>query len=137
LGSRRNSASMRVSIDSHLTRQEAKMLAASPLPNCAQAVAMAVTLTQQTILERAAKTSAGKIAWFPAHIKGVARNRVLAGLFKRALVAPEGGNWWITAQGYEALGHPQPSNLAPLAAPRDADLETDVAKAEASWKKPT
>jgi hypothetical protein len=53
---------------------------------------MGITSTQQAILERAAKTSAGKIAWFPAHIKGGARNKVLAGLFKRALITPEGGS---------------------------------------------
>jgi hypothetical protein len=98
---------------------------------------MAITPTQQAILERAAKTSAGKVAWFPAHIRGGVRDKVIAGLFKRALIAPEGGSWWVTAEGYEALGHPQPIDLAPLAALHDADLETDVAKAEASWKRPT
>ncbi len=110
---------------------------ANPLPNRTQAIAMGITLTQQAILERAAKTSAGKIAWFLAHIKGGARSKVLAGLFKRALIAPDGGNWWVTAEGYEALGLPEPSNLRPLAAPHDADLEADVANAEASWKRPT
>jgi hypothetical protein len=109
----------------------------NPLPNCTQAVAMGITLTQQAILERAAKTSAGKIARFLAHIKGGAFDKVIAGLFNRALVAPEGGSWWVTAEGYEALALPQPMDLAPLAALHDADLETDVAKAEASWKKPT
>ena len=110
---------------------------AIPLPNRTHAIAMGITLTQQAILERAAKTSTGKIAWFPAHIKGGARNRVIVGLFNRALISPEGGSWWVTAEGYEALGHRQPMDLAPLAAPRDADLETDIAKAEASWKRPT
>ncbi len=113
------------------------MPTANPLPNRTHAIAMGITLTQQAILERAAKTRAGKIACFPAHIKGGARSKVLADLFKRALVAPEGGSWWVTAEGYEAVGLPQPMDLAPLAAPHDADLETDVAKAEASWKKPT
>ncbi len=79
----------------------------------------------------------GKLIGFPAHIKGGARNKVIVGLFNRALVAPEGGGWWVTAEGYEAVGHPQPIDLAPLAALHDADLESDVAKAEASWKKPT
>jgi hypothetical protein len=110
---------------------------ANPLPNRTQAVAMATAPTQQATLERAAKTSAGKVAWFPAHIEGGARNRVIVGLFNRALVAPEGGSWWVTAESYEALGLPQPMDLAPLAALHDADLETDVTKAEASWKKPT
>jgi hypothetical protein len=110
---------------------------ANPLPNRTHAIAMGITLTQQAILERAAKTSTGKIAWLPAHIKGGARSKVLAGLFNRALISPEGGSWWVTAEGYEALGLPQPMDLAPLAALHGADLETDVAKAEASWKKPT
>jgi hypothetical protein len=61
---------MRVSLDSPLTRQEPEMPPANPLPNRTQAIALGITLTQQVILERAAKTSVGKIAWFPAHIKG-------------------------------------------------------------------
>ena len=49
---------------------------------------MATTLNpnQQAILERAVQDSAGKIAWFPEHIKGGARAKVLEGLFKRALI---------------------------------------------------
>ncbi len=116
---------MQLSLDNHLTRQEPEMPPpANPLPDFTQAVAMGITLTQQAILERAAKTSASKIAKFPAHIKGGARNRVIVGLFNCALVAPEGGSWWVTAEGYEARGLPQPMDLAPLAAPHDADLAT-------------
>jgi hypothetical protein len=42
---------------------------------------MATTLNpnQQAILERAVQDSAGKIAWFPEHIKGGARAKVLEG----------------------------------------------------------
>ena len=44
----------------------------------------ALNLNQQAILEHAVQHSGGKIAWFPEHIKGGARAKVLEGLFKRA-----------------------------------------------------
>ena len=50
----------------------------------------ALNLNQQAILEHAVQHSGGKIAWFPEHIKGGARAKVLEGLFKRALITPDG-----------------------------------------------
>ena len=99
---------------------------------------MATTLNpnQQTILERAVQDNAGKIAWFPEHIKGGARAKVLEGLFKRTLITPDGDDWVVAAEGYDALGLPRPSALLPTITLDDPELEADVAKAEASWHAP-
>lgn len=99
---------------------------------------MATTLNpnQQAILERAVQDSAGKIAWFPEHIKGGARAKVLEGLFKRALITPDGDDWVVAAEGYDALGLPRPGALPPTITLDDPELEVDVTKAEASWQTP-
>lgn len=99
---------------------------------------MATTLNpnQQTILERAVQDNAGKIAWFPEHIKGGARAKVLEGLFKRALITPDGDDWVVAAEGYDALGLPRPGALPPSIKLDDPELEADVTKAEGSWQKP-
>ena len=88
---------------------------------------------QQVILEHAVQHSGGKIAWFPEHIKGGARAKVLEGLFKRALITPDGDDWVVAAEGYDALGLPRPGALPPTITLDDPELEADVAKAEASW----
>lgn len=100
---------------------------------------MAITLNpnQQAILERAVQDSAGKIAWFPEHIKGGARAKVLEGLFKRALITPDGDDWVVAAEGYDALGLSRPSALPPTITLNDPELEADVTKAEASWQTPS
>ncbi len=100
---------------------------------------MATTLNpnQQAILERAVQDSAGKIAWFPEHIKGGARAKVLEGLFKRALITPDGDDWVVAAEGYDALGLPRPGALPPTITLDDPELEADVTKAEASWQTPS
>ncbi len=97
---------------------------------------MATTLNpnQQAILERAVQDSAGKIAWFPEHIKGGARAKVLEGLFKRTLITPDGDDWVVAAEGYDALGLPRPVALPPTITLNDPELEADVTKAEASWQ---
>lgn len=99
---------------------------------------MATTLNpnQQVILERAVQDCAGKIVWFPEHIKGGARAKVLEGLFKRALITPDGDDWVVAAEGYDALGLHRPGALPPTITLDDPELEADVAKAEASWRAP-
>jgi len=99
---------------------------------------MATTLnpSQQAILERAVQNSTGKIAWFPEHIKGGARAKVLEGLFKRALITPDGDDWVVAAEGYDALGLPRLGALPPTITLDDPELEADVAKAEANWHAP-
>lgn len=100
---------------------------------------MATTLNpnQQAILERAVQDNAGKIAWFPEHIKGGARSKVLEGLFKRALITPDGDDWVVSAEGYEALGLPRQGVLPPTIMVDDPDLEAAVESAEASWQTPS
>jgi hypothetical protein len=57
-----------------------------------------IQANQQAILEHAVQDSGGKIAWFPEHIKGGARAKVLEGLFKRALITPDGDDWVVAAE---------------------------------------
>ncbi len=99
---------------------------------------MAITLNtnQQAILARAVQNSAGKIAWFPEHIKGGARAKVLEGLFKRALITPDGDDWVVAAEGYDALGLPRPGALPPTITLDDPELEAAVESAEATWQAP-
>jgi hypothetical protein len=99
---------------------------------------MAITLNpnQQAILEHAVQNAGGKIAWFPEHIKGGARTKVLEALFKRALITPDGDDWVVAAEGYDALGLPRPGALPQTITLDDPGLKADVASAEASWQKP-
>jgi hypothetical protein len=66
-----------------------------------------LTPTQQAILTHAHQHTEGKIAWFPENIKGGARQKVIDGLFKRALITNDGKDWFVAAEGYEALGVPR------------------------------
>jgi len=67
-----------------------------------------LTPAQHAILAKAINTSAGKIDWFPDNIKGGARKKVLDGLFNRALITSDGTDWFVAAEGYDALGMPRP-----------------------------
>jgi hypothetical protein len=91
---------------------------------------------QQAILARAVQENAGKIAWFPEHIKGGARTKVLEGLFKRALITPDGDDWVVAAEGFDALGLPRPGALPPTITLYDPELEAAVESAEATWQAP-
>jgi len=66
-----------------------------------------LTATQQTILAHAHQHTEGKIEWFPENIKGGARQKVLDGLFNRALITKSASDWFIAAEGYDALGVPR------------------------------
>ena len=111
-----------------------------------------LTPAQHAILAKAINTSAGKIDWFPDNIKGGARKKVLDGMFNRALITTDGTDWFVAAEGYDALGLPRTglnkigdgqfeANLDQIivnaegasAAMSDPDLEAAVAAAEASW----
>jgi hypothetical protein len=114
-----------------------------------------LTPAQQAILAHAVEHTSGKIDWFPDNIKGGARKKVLDGLFNRALITTDGTDWFVAAEGYDALGIPRPdvnrkgigqfeANLdriianaegAPAAA-SDPELEAAVTAAEATWVKP-
>lgn len=116
-----------------------------------------LTPAQHAILAKAINTSGGKIDWFPDNIKGGARKKVLDGLFNRALITPDGEGWCVAAEGYDALGMKRPHvNAEHISkfeakldaiianaeaaqddtAAADAELESAVAQAEASFKTP-
>lgn len=114
-----------------------------------------LTPAQHAILAKAINTSAGKIDWFPDNIKGGARKKVLDGMFNRALITTDGTDWFVAAEGYDALGLARPgvnktgigqfeANLDQIiayaegapAATSDPELEAAVIAAEATWVKP-
>ena len=91
-----------------------------------------LTPTQHTILSHAHQHTQGKITWFPEKIKGGARQKVIDGLFKRALITYNGRDWFVAAEGYDALGMKRPDVTPPIPEV-DAELEHAVATAEATW----
>ena len=105
---------------------------------------MKTTLTpvQHAILAYAIHNNGGRVDWFPPNIKGGARKKVLDGLFNRALTTPSGSEWWVAAEGYDALGLPRPvvtTTFATATAPAKTALETetDGIAAEPADPKPT
>lgn len=103
-----------------------------------------LTPAQHAVLAKAINVHQGKIEWFPDHIKGGARKKVLEGMFNRALITTDGADWWVAAEGYDALGMARPGpDAAPQGAPEsvaapvsdNADLEADVSACEATWAK--
>jgi hypothetical protein len=81
-----------------------------------------LTPAQHAILSYAHQHTEGKIVWFPDNIKGGARNKVLAGLVNRALITTDQKDWYIAAEGYDALGIPR---KAPVSAEAiDAVIES-------------
>ena len=105
---------------------------------------MTTTLTpvQHAILAYAIHNNEGRIVWFPPNIKGGARKKVLDGLFNRALITPAGSEWWIAAEGYDALGLPRPEAAkvfvtASAPAKTVIETETDGIAAEPANPKPT
>ncbi|WP_019561420.1 DUF3489 domain-containing protein [Caldimonas manganoxidans] len=89
-----------------------------------------LTPVQHAILAKAIHTSGGKIDWFPEHIKGGARRKVLDGMFNRALITTDGNNWFVTAEGYDALGLPRPGGNKNRAGSFEARLDQIIANAE-------
>lgn len=89
-----------------------------------------ITASQHSVLCVAIQNTNGKIVWFPEHIKGGARQKVLEGLAKRDLIVSDGVDWFVATAGYEALGCAQPAQ-ATLAA--DPEIEAAVTAAEAAW----
>jgi len=113
-----------------------------------------LTPAQHAILAHALEHTGGKIDWFPDNIKGGARKKVLDGLFNRALITSDGTDWFVAAEGYDALGIPRPvlnrksiglfeTNLDQIidnaegasVAGSDPELEAAVTAAEATWTK--
>ena len=89
-----------------------------------------LTPAQHAILAYAIEHTGGKVVWFPENIKGGARKKVLDGLFNRALITTDGADWFVAAEGYDAMGRARP---APVPLEADPEIETAVAEAEATW----
>ena len=91
---------------------------------------MQLTPAQHAILAYAIEHTGGKIEWFPDNIKGGARTKVLEGLFNRAMITRDSTDWFVAAEGYDALGRarPTPATLHP-----DPEVEAAVSAAEANW----
>ena len=85
---------------------------------------------QHAILAYALEHTDGKIVWFPDNVKGGARKKVLDGLLNRALITTDGTDWFVAAEGYDAMGRARP---APVPLEADPEIETAVAEAEATW----
>lgn len=71
-----------------------------------------LTSTQQAILAYALEHTDGRIEWFPASLKGGARKKVLDSLFNRALITTDGTDWFVAAEGYDAMQHPRPGSTS-------------------------
>ena len=84
-----------------------------------------LTPAQHAILAYAHQHTEGKITWFPDNIKGGARKKVIDGLFKPALITYDGTDWFVAAEGYEALGVPR---KAPLSAQAIDDVIEEASK---------
>jgi hypothetical protein len=95
-----------------------------------QMTTIQLTPAQHAILAYAIEHTAGKIEWFPDNIKGGARTKVLEGLFNRALITRDSTDWFVAAEGYDALGRarPTPATIHP-----DPEVEAAVSAAEANW----
>ncbi|PRG81303.1 hypothetical protein C6T69_00145 [Burkholderia multivorans] len=89
-----------------------------------------LTPAQHAILAYAIEHTGGKIDWFPEHIKGGARKKVLDGLFNRALITTDGTHWFVAAEGYDALGMPRPGLNKKRVGPFEARLDQIIANAE-------
>ena len=97
---------------------------------------------QTAVLTHAIDRTHGKVEWFPDNIKGGARQKVIEGLFKRAMIIGSDGDWIVTDAAYEALGRPSPDRNATTETATPADKKAAKAalkdktapKAEASGK---
>ena len=82
--------------------------------------------SQQQILSHAAQHTEGKIEWFPDNIKGGVRKKVIDSMVNRALITAVGSDWFVAAEGYDALGMP---HRAPITL---AALDAVISNAEAA-----
>ena len=85
-----------------------------------------LTPAQHAILAHAHQHTEGKITWFPENIKGGARQKVIDGLFKRTLITYDGKDWFVAAEGYEALGVPRKAPITSNALDEVIEAATDA-----------
>lgn len=67
-----------------------------------------LTTTQQLILDHAAKYTDGKLVWFPDNLKGGAKSKVISSMLKSALITTDDTDYYVAAEGYDALGLQRP-----------------------------
>ncbi|MFO0452373.1 MAG: DUF3489 domain-containing protein [Pseudomonadota bacterium] len=92
---------------------------------------MTLSNSQYDILEHAIDHHGGQIVWFPDNVKGGARQKVIQGLFNKALITRDGqDNYYVAAEGYVALGRNVP---APTTTHPDPEVEAAVSASEANW----
>lgn len=110
-----------------------------------------LTPTQQFVLAYAIEFHCGKIVKFPEGVRGGAQKKVLKGLLDRALITTDGTDWFVAAEGFDALGKARPWPMAdeetdlidldphpviePPALAPDPAIEAEVTAAEASFAK--
>lgn len=75
---------------------------------------IALNPTQTAVLTHAIDHTQGKLEWFPDQIKGGARQKVIEGLFKRAMIIGSDDDWIVTAESYNALGRERPDQRATI-----------------------
>lgn len=66
------------------------------------------TATQHAILLHAVQDHEGHVQWFPASLKGAAREKALASLIQRGWVSARKRNPLVTHAGYAAIGMTPP-----------------------------
>ncbi|QXP92196.1 DUF3489 domain-containing protein [Methylococcus capsulatus] len=93
-----------------------------------------LTDTQSRILNHAIEHTAGRIDGFPDNIKGGARRKVLDGLLKRGLIALNGGDHCVTAEGYAAVGQTPPTPVSPS---EETEMAASNAETKATGKRST
>jgi hypothetical protein len=92
-----------------------------------------LTDTQHQVLTHAADQPDGRLTWFPEGVKGGARQKVIAGLFNKALITSNGGqDWFVAAEGYDALGRARPT---PAAIHPDPEVEAAVSRLRPTGRK--
>ncbi len=92
---------------------------------------IALNPTQTAVLTHAIDHMQGKVEWFPENIKGGARQKVIEGLFKRAMIIGSDGDWIVTADAYDALGRPRPGKRAATQASEQATKAPKAARKSA------
>ncbi|MBL0143843.1 MAG: DUF3489 domain-containing protein [Betaproteobacteria bacterium] len=92
---------------------------------------MQLSPAQHAILAYAIQNTDGRIEWFPDNIKGGAKKKVLDGLFNRALITTDGTNWFVAAEGYDALGCERPAPATVTATAEEHARETPPVAAQA------
>ena len=88
---------------------------------------IALTAAQQFLLTRAADLHGGKVVQFPTGVRGGARNKMLQALLARQLVRTDGADWFVTDEGYAAIGKAAPAPQ-PVASVADEDIEAPTTR---------